>query len=167
MVLKYGKSNVDWEQRIDFSKLREYRMDRAHKMLHKWGIGAALVFNWDSGRYLSRPFNHPYARHLPSHWVLLCRDAGYPYYPVSPNDARVIEEMPWLKDRVVGHDILSDPGTIMLRPWEEQQKRWAKTAEQIKALMKKHKVDSLPIGVDYASPTVIDALRTVGLKVVD
>ncbi|MFH0897165.1 MAG: M24 family metallopeptidase [Candidatus Bathyarchaeota archaeon] len=166
-TLKFGKMAFEWQQRIDFDKLRNDRLTRAHKMLHKWGIGAALVFNWDSGRYLSRPFNHPYARHLPSHFVVLCRDAGFPYYPAGEGDKRVIDDSPWLKDRVVGHDVLADPGTIMLRPWEDQKKRWDKTAQQIKALMKNHKVADLPLSVDYASPIAIKALEDAGLKVVD
>ena len=167
MTLRYGKSNVDWQQRIDFKKLREDRLARAHKMLHKWGIGAALIFNWDSGRYLSRPFNHPYARHLPYNFVLLCRDAGYPYYPASEYDMRVLDDTPWLKDRVVTHDVLSDPEMLMLRSWEDQGQRWAKTAGQIKALMKKNGVDGLPLSVDYASPIVMESLKGAGLKVVD
>ena len=32
----WGKSNVDWQQRIDFKKLREDRLARAHQMLHKY-----------------------------------------------------------------------------------------------------------------------------------
>lgn len=166
-TLKFGKSAFEWQQRIDFEKLRNYRMDRAHKMMHKWGVGTALVFNWDSGRYLSRPFNHPYARHLPSGFVLLCRDAGFPYYPAGDYDLRVIDDMPWLKDRVVGHDVLADPVTIAWRPWDDQKKRWDKTAQQIKALMVENKVADLPLSVDYASPIVMKALMDAGLNVVD
>jgi len=136
-------------------------------MLHKWGIGAAVVYNWDSGRYLSRPYNHPYARHLPYNYVLLIRDAGYPYYPAKYYDARVIEDMPWLKDRVVPHDVLCDPEIVMFRPWEDQKKRCKRMAEQVKALMKQHGVDGLPVSVDYASPIVIDSLKGEGMEVVD
>ena len=167
MVLRYGRNNVDWQQRIDFDRLRKDRLDRAHQMLHKWGIGAALVFNWDSGRYLSKPFNHPYARHIPYHFVLLVRDGGFPYYPVRDMDKRVIEDSPWLEDRIVTEEVLSDPGIIRMRPWEDQGKRWAKTAEQVRSLMKKHGVDGLPLSVDYASPIVIKALEDAGLNVVD
>ena len=163
-TLRYGKNNVEWQQRTDMDKLRKDRIARAHKMLHKWGIGAAMVFNWDSGRYLSRPFHHPYGRHLPHNLVLLIRDAGFPYYP---GEQRVLEDSPWLEDRIVGPDVLSEPGILTMRPWEEQTKRWEKTAEQVKALMKKHKVADLPVSVDYASPIAIKALEDVGLKVVD
>ncbi len=45
-----GKTNVDWQQRIDFDRLRKDRIARANQMLHKHGIGAAIVYNWDSRR---------------------------------------------------------------------------------------------------------------------
>jgi len=164
-TLKFGKAAYDWHcGNVDFDKLRKDRLDRAHKMLHKWGIGAAIVFNWDSGRYLSRPFHHPYARHLPHNFILLIRDAGFPYYP---GPERVLDETPWLKDRVVNTDVLEDPGIITMRPWEDQMKLFAKFAQQIKALMEKHKVADLPVSVDYASPIAIKALENAGLKVVD
>ena len=165
--MTYGKSAVDWQQRVDFYRLREDRLARAHKMLHKWGIGAALIFNWDSGRYLGRPWSHPYGRHLPNHFVLLCRDAGYPYHPIGAIDTEVVKDAPWLKDRLVTEDVLSDGGIINLRTREETSKRWASSAQQIKDLMKQHGVDGLPISVDYASPIVIKALEGVGLEVID
>ena len=84
-TLRFGKQNVDWQQRIDMDKLRNDRIARAHAMLHKWGIGAAMIYNWDSGRYLSRPFHHPYGKHLPHHFILMIRDAGFPYYPIGGN----------------------------------------------------------------------------------
>lgn len=166
-TLRYGKAAYDWHVGIDFEKLRNYRIDRANKMLKKHGIGAAMVFSWDSGRYLSRPFHHPYHRHLPVQFMLLIRDAGFPYYP-SGRDMNPIVDMPWMKDRIVGDDVLSDPGILVNRPADMQMKKCQTTAKQVKALMKKHKVDAdLPVSVDYASPYIIKALENEGLKVVD
>ncbi|GAJ13683.1 unnamed protein product, partial [marine sediment metagenome] len=79
----YGKHNVDWQQRVDFTRLRQARIAKAHKMLHKYGIGTAIVFSWDSARYLSNPWSHPYTKHIPWHFVLLVRDAGFPYISVK------------------------------------------------------------------------------------
>ena len=100
----YGKSNIDWQQRIDFDKLRNDRIAKAHKMLHKYCIGAAIVFNWDSGRYLSSVWNHPYAKHVPWHFVLLVRDAGFPYVSTRKDhdDIIVKQDAPWLKDQLAG-----------------------------------------------------------------
>ena len=97
--MTYGKFGVDWQQRIDFNRLREERLEKANKMMHKYGIGAALIYSWDTKRYLSTGFNHPYARHLPSHPVLLIRDAGFPYVTVNVgvDDYWLKQDMPWLE----------------------------------------------------------------------
>ncbi|MFC2007829.1 hypothetical protein ACFLVB_04455, partial [Chloroflexota bacterium] len=84
--MTYGKFNVDWQQRIDFNRLRQDRLDKANAMMHKHGIGAAIVYSWDTARYLGNPFNHPYAKHIPFRFIFMVRDAGFPYMPVGDSD---------------------------------------------------------------------------------
>jgi len=166
---KWGKNAVDWQQRVDFTKLREDRIKKANNMLHKHGIGAAIVFNWDSRRYLSSVWSHPYEKHLPVNFVLFIRDAGFPYVSAVTgfDDQRVIEDCPWLKGRIVDHDTLSQPTIIRMRTDADQGARWKRCAEQIKSLLKQHNVDGLPVSLDYASPAVMKALTNAGMDVVD
>lgn len=167
--MTYGKFNVDWRQGIDFEKLRNNRLNRAHQMLHKYGIGAAVVFNWDSRRYLSSVWSHPYSRAIPKDFALLIRDAGFPYVTMKRHldDHHMIANAPWMKDRLVYDDVLSQPYVIMLRPADDKAKRWAKVVSQMKALMKEHGVEGLPVSVDYADPIFIHELEKAGLEVVD
>jgi len=165
---QFGKSNVDWQQRVDFDKLREYRMGRAHQMLHKYGIGAAIVFNWDSGRYLSKPWLHPYGKHLAENYCLLIRDAGFPYMPFMAGlDDAVVGDVPWLEGRLADDDVLLQPAVIKLRPEADNVKFWKKVAQQIKGLMKEHNVAGLPVSIDYGPPYLTKALQDEGLTVVD
>ncbi len=167
--MTYGKSNVDWQQRVNFDKLRSDRITKAHKMLNKYGIGAAIVFNWDSQRWLSDGWNHPYTKHVPWKFILLVKDAGFPYVPGVRDfdEQQVIDDAPWLKDRVLTPDVLLQPEIIKLRTTEDASKRWAKTVGQIKDIMKKHGVENMPVSVDYANPIFIEQLQKGGLKVVD
>ena len=48
-----GRMNVDFEERIDFARLRAYRLDRARKALEQAGLGALLVFDNNNIRYLT------------------------------------------------------------------------------------------------------------------
>ena len=167
--MTYGKNNVDWQQRVDFKRLREDRIVKAHRMLHKYGIGAAIVFNWDSSRYLSAPWNHAYGKTRPSTFILLVRDAGFPYVPVRKgfDDEVVINDCPWLEGRVATEDVLYQPQVMKFRSEEDTVKAWTKTAQQIKSLMKEHGVAALPCSVDYANPLMIKTLQDAGLKIVD
>ena len=165
----YGKHNVDWQQRVNFTRLREERIAKAHKMLHKYGIGAAMVFSWDSARYLSNPWSHPYTKHIPWRFVLLVRDAGFPYISVVKNfdDQQVIDDCPWLEGRIVTEDDLLQPEVIKFRADDDAAKRWAKTAQQIKSLMNEHGVGDLPVSIDYGPPHLTKALQDAGLSIVD
>jgi len=165
----YGKHNVDWQQRIDFAQLREDRIAKANQMLHKYGIGAAIVFSWDSARYLSNPWNHPYAKHIPLRFVLLVRDAGFPFISVRDDidGLQPKKDCPWLEGRIVTYEVLSQPSVIRLRPDADAARQWARAAEQIKSLMDEHGVGGLPVSADYGPPHMHKALLDAGLDVVD
>src|SRR5665811_2569116 len=54
MALKtYGTMAVDWEQRIDFDRLRKERLARAKALLEKSEMGALLCFDMNNVRYLT------------------------------------------------------------------------------------------------------------------
>jgi Xaa-Pro dipeptidase len=48
-----GRMNVDFEERIDFARLRRYRLDRAKQAMEQAGLGALLVFDNNNIRYLT------------------------------------------------------------------------------------------------------------------
>jgi Xaa-Pro aminopeptidase len=48
-----GRMNVDFEERIDFARLRGYRLDRARAAMEAAGLGALLVFDNNNIRYLT------------------------------------------------------------------------------------------------------------------
>ena len=48
-----GRMNVDFEQRVDFARLRDYRLARARAALEASDLGALLVFDNNNIRYLT------------------------------------------------------------------------------------------------------------------
>src|SRR5215469_7158811 len=48
-----GTMAVDWEQRVDFDRLRRERLDRAKAQLAKSEMGALLCFDMNNVRYLT------------------------------------------------------------------------------------------------------------------
>ena len=39
-----GRMNVDFEERVDFARLRQYRLGQAMRAMEQAGLGALLVF---------------------------------------------------------------------------------------------------------------------------
>src|SRR5579863_10359034 len=49
----YGTMAVDWENRVDFDRLRRERLARAKELLVKSEMGALLCFDMNNVRYLT------------------------------------------------------------------------------------------------------------------
>ena len=88
-------------------------MERAQKFMAKYGIGAALIYNHDRRRYISYPWNHPYAKQVPAYFALLIRDAGFPYLSLHEGiDAEEVKkDTPWLEGRILRAEELVQPRT--------------------------------------------------------
>ena len=64
---------VDWEQRIDFAKLRADRLARAKAALAESDLGALLLFDPNNIRYVTSTHIGEWARDKNARWVLLPR----------------------------------------------------------------------------------------------
>ena len=66
---------VDWEQRIDFPRLRRERLDRAKASLEASDLGAVLLFDPNNIRYVTSTHIGEWARDKNARFVLLLRGA--------------------------------------------------------------------------------------------
>ena len=62
---------VDWEQRIDFDRLRRERLARAKDLLRQSELGALLVFDMNNVRYLTATHIGTWAQDKISRFALL------------------------------------------------------------------------------------------------
>ncbi len=144
--MTFGPYAVDYEQRAyNPERMRKERLERAHAALNRFGFGAMVVYSYDSHRYLGYYSLHQYARRRPGTFLLLIKDAGYPYAPVDRFSPTQEEElMPWFKDRMKLRT--SNQGFIFQgyphKP-EYMVGEWDKTAAEIKGLLEEHGVANL------------------------
>src|SRR6266571_4756420 len=72
MALKtYGPMAVDWENRIDFDRLRRERLARAKALLAKSEMGALLCFDMNNVRYITATHIGTWAQDKISRFTLL------------------------------------------------------------------------------------------------
>jgi Xaa-Pro aminopeptidase len=169
--MAYGRFAVDYEQRAyNPERMRLERLERAQAMLKKYGLGAMICYNYDNHRYLGYYSTHQYARRRPGTYVLLIRDAGFPYVPAEPYPGGWEEIlMPWLKGKF---KLKTSTAYKVLQGFPQMpdfpEKWWTKTAEEIKSFLKEHGVLDLPVGIDEAGNVrLIRALEKAGVEVVD
>lgn len=168
--MTFGNYAVDYERRkYDPERMRKERSQRAHAALHKYGLGSMIVFSYDSHRYLGYYSTHQYARRRPGTFLLLIRDAGYPYAPVdriAPTGAE--ELMPWFKGKM---KLATSFQGRVFQGFPQQPDfilgEWDKLAKEVKGLLLEHDVANLPCGVDMTNLNMINACLKAGIKLVD
>ena len=67
----YGTMAVDWEQRIDFDRLRRERLARVKALLAKSEMGALLCFDMNNVRYITSTHIGTWAQDKISRFTLL------------------------------------------------------------------------------------------------
>ena len=166
--MTFGKFTVDYEQRAyNPERMRKYRLERAHAALKKYGLGAMIVYDFDNFRYLGYCTWHNYMRRRPQRYLLLIRDQGYPYCPISSPDTGEYQLMPWLRDKMIlQYQTIFEVGRNIDDEWRAGQ--WTKQAEEIKGLLQQHHVDNLPVGIDcHFGLELVDACQKAGINLVD
>src|SRR4030067_3587861 len=53
----YGTQSVDWEERINFDRMRQYKLNRMKEMFKKPDEGAMLAINEWNMRYITSTWN--------------------------------------------------------------------------------------------------------------
>jgi Xaa-Pro dipeptidase len=69
---------VDWEQRVDFTRLRGERLRKAKEALEASNLGALLLFDPNNIRYVTSTHIGEWARDKNARYVLLCRGGADP-----------------------------------------------------------------------------------------
>jgi Xaa-Pro dipeptidase len=157
-----GFMAVDFEQRVDFSRLREYRLSRARAALEASELGAVLLFDMHNVRYVSSTHLGEWARDKLTRFVLLTR-TGEPYVWDFGSAAKHHQLFcPWLPE---GH---ARAGLVGLRgAIAPEAGLFTRAAKEIQSLMAEEGVAGMPIGLDVAELPMIEALVAEGLEVRD
>lgn len=157
-----GIMGVDFEQRVDFRRLHDYRLGRARRALRDSGLGAVLVFDMNNVRYLTSTHIGEWARDKISRWALLAGD-GEPYlWDFGSAAAHHRLYCPWLDpDRVFG-------GMVGLRgAVAPEAGLFEHAARQIREILEEEGVADMPLGVDLIELPMHAALTAEGLELRD
>jgi Xaa-Pro aminopeptidase len=157
-----GHMPVDFEERVDFGRLRAYRIGRVRQALAGSGLGALLVFDQSNIRYISATVIGEWARDKLTRWSLLTGN-GDPYVWDFGSAARHHTlYSPWLPPR---HSLAGMVG--MRGAVAPKAGLFARAAEEIKAILEAEGVADLPLGVDVVEPPFLFALQELGIEVRD
>jgi Xaa-Pro aminopeptidase len=160
MTIKaFGINAVDWEQRVDFERLRSERLERAKRALRESELGALLCFDMSNIRYLT-------ATHIGT-WAI---DKLVRFCLLPQSDAPIVWDFgsaarhhklynPWLGEERSRAGISTLRGSV--------EGRAEAVAHKIRVELEERGLLSEPLGVDVVELPVLRALEAAGITVVD
>src|SRR5438477_13089202 len=152
---------VDWEQRIDFDRLRRDRLERITALLEKSRLGALLCFDMNNVRYITATHIGTWAQDKISRFTLLPQNDEPILWDFGSAARHHQQNCPWLGDR-------SRPGIPSMRgAMTPEMGREADVAKKIRIELEERGLLNEPVGVDGVDPPVMFALQGEGINVVD
>src|ERR1700686_2399042 len=104
----YGTMAVDWENRVDFDRLRRERLARAKTLLKKSEMGALLCFDMNNVRYITATHIGPWSQDNSKRFTLLPQNDEPILWDFGSKNKHHHQHGPWLGD-------LSRAGIALLR----------------------------------------------------
>ena len=95
----FGLMGVDWEERVDFERLRTYRLQRIKKLLKDSELGALLCFDMANIRYITATHIGTWAMDKLARFTLLPQDDEPILWDFGSAARHHQLYAPWLGDR--------------------------------------------------------------------
>src|SRR5947208_7026872 len=162
MALKtHGTMAVDWENRIDFDRLRRERLQKAKDLLAKSSMGSLLCFDMNNVRYLTSTHIGTWAQDKANRFTLLPQNDEPILWDFGSAAKHHQLNCPWLGER-------SRAGIPLLRgAMSPEMGRAEDVARKIKNELEKRNLHREPVGVDIIELPILFALQKEGLTIVD
>jgi Xaa-Pro aminopeptidase len=157
-----GRMNVDFEERVDFSRLREYRLRRAMGAIEASDLGALLVFDNNNIRYLTGVAIGEWTRDKLCRYALYTRTGELFLWDFGSAAVHHRLYCPWLKPE---HCIASY--TTMRGAAPPESGLVARAVTEIKGFLADTGVAGEPVGVDFAEIPMLFELQRQGVDVRD
>lgn len=158
-----GVMGVDWENRVDFERLRRYRLGRVRQMLDEFELGAVLLFETSNIRYATATQIGYWAFNKGERFALVTREGRPRIWDFGSAAKAHRLQLPHMYDKensIGGNTGLQ--GAI-----GPETGLHARAAREIKAALAAEGLSGEKLGLDLAETGVFFALQAEGLEVVD
>jgi Xaa-Pro aminopeptidase len=153
---------VDFEQRVDYSRLRRERLERARAALEASDLGALLLFDMNNIRYVTSTHIGEWARDKMSRYVLLPRKGDPILWDFGSAAKNHRLYAPWLPESswragVAGMRGAMPPDTGIVEG----------LARKIAGELRERGLHDTPLGLDVTDVPTVVALQAEGIRVAD
>jgi Xaa-Pro aminopeptidase len=157
-----GHTQVDFEERVNFRRLHDYRLARTRAALANSGLGALLCFDQHNIRYTTSTVIGEWARDKLTRYSLLTGN-GDPYLWDFGSAARHHKlHAPWLREDHCRAGLTGMRGAV-----GADTTLFRNAAKEIKSILAAEGVAKMALGVDMIELPMMFALQDAGLEVRD
>jgi Xaa-Pro aminopeptidase len=153
---------VDWEQRIDFAKLRTDRLERARASLRDSDLGAVLLFDQNNIRYVTSTHIGEWARDKSARCVLLPREGDPVLWDFGSAAKHHRLYAPWLPESSWQAGVTSMRGAMPRETGVPDA-----LAARIHRELEARGVAGEPLGIDLTDMETLFSLQRQGLETAD
>jgi Xaa-Pro aminopeptidase len=157
-----GHGGVDFEQRVDFARLRDYRLGRARAALDASECGAFLLFDFYNIRYTTQTWIGGALGDKMTRYALLPRGAEPVLWDFGSAAKHHQLYSPWLAPQNCRAGMLGLRGAIAPRAG-----LMSSAVREIKGMLADLGLADQPVGVDIVEPPFLAEMEHQGLRVVD
>src|SRR5664279_2471410 len=157
-----GHMGVDYEERVNFDRLRAYRLARAKASLESSECGSFLLFDFYNIRYTTQTWIGGALGDKMTRYALLTRDHGPTLWDFGSAARHHRLHSPWLEQQDCRAGMLGLRGAIAPTVGLMES-----AVREIKGMLQEAGVAGAPIGVDIVEPPFLFEMQRQGLRVVD
>ncbi|WP_132061529.1 M24 family metallopeptidase [Halorussus amylolyticus] len=147
-----GTMGVDWEERIDFQRMRRERKERALERLRETELGSMLLINDPNVRYVTGLAMTGGSG--ADHYTLLTEDGDVVHWDTADHASNQRFNCPWLDDIRYAAPGL---GNVPRASGSDSARRWlkGKMADLVVEAMDEYGVKNEPMGIDVGNAALI------------
>jgi Xaa-Pro aminopeptidase len=159
-LANFGIAGVDWQERINWERLRTYRLESARDRMKAHGLGAMLCMYDENVRYLTATITPGWCRLKPGlRYALLCGDGLPVLFEQGDIGVQINRHCPWLPEENIRYSYAWIKGAA--GPAAEEQVR--KFTKAILEEMQRHGVAGEKLGVDFVDINMMGAFEQSGI----
>lgn len=163
--MSFGTVGTESEERINWSRMRAERQQKALTEIQKSGLAGVLTFYEENIRYITGTRGPPWTRDKPGlRYGMMLQNGDVYLYEQGDNKYHAYRNNPWIKRENVRYSYATWIKGVA-GPASLAQAR--KMVADIKNELKAAKLADLPLGLDFIDFNLVKAFQEAGIQITD
>jgi Xaa-Pro aminopeptidase len=163
-MASFGTVGVDWQERINWPRMREYRLERAREAMRRHELGAVLCMYDENVRYITSTLTPGWNRLKPGlRYAVLAEGREPILFEQGDIGIHVRRHSPWLPKENVRHSFSWIKGAA----GPASQMQVEKFTRALLDALEEAGVSGQPLGVDFIDINMIRAFERAGITWTD